>query len=297
MASNDIYVLVPFSLDGAGAFLSLKWFLEPKNLNVKLIPVNKENFATELNALGLTEFKKIYVVGGTFFNNLEDVNGIKKSITLFKLDNEKVETPEIKIVSLNSKNYTELVYSALKTKIGTDLEEPKRNLLTFIQDYTTYALKYGQISIGINYIFNNFNNYQSNRLEKFCKKYENGFNGFNDEDKKVISYYNQKLEKTLQGDKYAGNVTIMGEPVKLVSTFGEKCVNEIASSILNSTGSDIACIVNPDTQLVTFRKSPKCKIDLQKLAKYLCNGDGKDYAAFGKITDKFLEFTKVLHKI
>lgn len=297
MASNDIYVLVPFNLDGAGAFLSLKWFLEPKELNVKLIPVSKENFATELNALCLTEFKKIYVVGGIFFENLEDLNGIKKSITLFKLDNEKVEVPEIKIVSLNAKNYTELVYTALKTKLNTDLNEPKRNLLTFIQDYVTYNLKYGQISIGINYIFNNFNNYQENRLEKFCKKYENGFFNFNEGDKKVISYYNQKLEKMLQGDKYGGTLTIMGMPVKVISAFGEKCINEIASSILTSTSSDIACIVNPHTQVVTFRKDLKCKVDLKKLAKFLCDGDGREYAASGKITDKFLEFTKALQKI
>lgn len=297
MASNDIYVLVPFSLDGAGAFLTLKWFLEPKDVNAKLIPINKENFATELNALSLTEFKKIYVVGGMFFENLEGVNGIKKSITLFKLESEKVDTPEVKVISLDSKNYTELVYNALKTKTNTDLDEQKRNLLTFIQDYVTYNLKYSQISIGINYIFNNFNNYQSNRLEKFCKKYENGFNGFDENDKKVIAHYNQKLEKTLQGDKYVGTITIMGEKVKIVSTFGEKCINEVASTILTSTGSDIACIVNPNTQTVTFRKNLKCKTDLKKLAKYLCDGDGKDYAAFGKITEKFLEFTKVLQKI
>ena len=297
MASNDIYVLVPFSLDGAGAFLSLKWFLEPKNLNIKLIPISKENFATELNALCLTEFKKIYVVGGFFFENAEELNGIKKSITLFKLDNEKVDVPDIKIVSLNSKNYTELVYNALKTKLGTELDEPKRNLLTFIQDYVTYNLKYGQISIGINYLFNNLNNYQDNRLEKFCKKYEKGFLGFGEGDKKIIDYYNQKLEKTLQGDKYAGTLTIIGSPVKVVSTFGEKCVNEVASSILNSTSSDIACVVNPSTQIVTFRKDLKCKVDLKKLAKYLCDGDGNDYAASGKITEKFLEFTKVLQKI
>jgi hypothetical protein len=296
MPSNDIYIFVPPSLDGAGAYLAIKWFLEPKNINIKLIPSTKDTIISDLNTLSLAVFKKIYVVGAMFFENSEEIKDIETEFTLFKLEKENNIAGSFKVISLDCKNYTELLYTAFKTKMQVDLQENKKKLLTYIQDYLTYELKHDTFSIGLNYIFSNFNNYQQNRLEKFCTKYADGFHDFNDEDKKIISYYNDKLEHALKGDTYIGELKISGVKVRVVSIFGEKCINEIASSILKSTNSDIAIVVNPTQQTVTFRRNSKCNVNLKNLCKHLCNGDGREYAATGKITEKFLEFSKVLQK-
>jgi hypothetical protein len=296
MPTNDIYILVPYSLDGVGAFLASKWYLNEEKFNVKILPTNKERFCSDYQSIIPLNPSRIYVIGGYIVDNCEEKLDNDK-VVIFKLEKENVTLKDVKIVSADSDSYTSLMSKTFKDKYKTNLSSSKTLLLTLIQDYVTYKLKYDKISIGLNYIFQNLNNIGENKLEKFCKKYENGFENFTEEDKKVISYYNEKLKKSLGGDRYQGALPTTTKSYKIVSCFATSCINEVASALIRENDSDIAIIVNPDTNLVTFRRKNDCTVNLKKLAQKLCDGDGKEYAASGKLTENFLLFTQTLQKI
>jgi len=296
MALNDIYILVPYSLDGVGAFLASKWYLSEEKYNVRILPTSKERFCNDYQSLLPLNPSRIYVIGGYIVDNCEEQLDNEK-VVIFKLDREAISLKDVKIVSDDFDNYTSLMLNVFRNKYKTDLNKHKTLLLTLIQDYVSYKLKYDKISIGLNYIYQNLNNIGENKLEKFCKKYENGFENFSEDDKKVIYYYNEKLNKFLKGDRYQGTLPTTTKSYKIVSCFASSCINEVAATLLRENNGDIAIVVNQDTNLVTFRRSGNCNVNLKKLAEKLCDGDGKEFAASGKITETFLIFTKTLQKI
>ena len=51
-------------------------------------------------------------------------------------------------------------------------------------------------------------------------------------------------------------------------------------------------MVNLKIGTVSFRKLKTCSVHLGKLASALCDGGGHEYAAGGKVCDKFLDFCK-----
>ena len=58
--------------------------------------------------------------------------------------------------------------------------------------------------------------------------------------------------------------------------------------------ADIGMVVNMDSKKVSFRKDKQCPVDLSLLAKTIADGGGHKYAAGGKVSDKFITFTKLL---
>lgn len=296
MPSNDIYILVPYSFDGVGAFLAAKWYLGQEKFNVKVLPTSKDRFCSDYETLLPLNPSKIYIVGGFIIEKCEEPLDSEK-VVIFKLDKENISADKVKVVSSDYECYTSLMLNVFKNKYKIDLDRSKTLLLALIQDYVTYKLKYDKISIGLNYIFQNLNNLGENKLEKFCKKYSEGFDSFTEDDKKVIGYYHEKLKKFLSGDRYSGVLPTATKNYKIVSCFATNCINEVAAALLRENNGDIAIIVNPETNLVTFRRGNNCTVNLKKLSQKLCDGDGKEFAATGKITDNFLLFTQTLQKI
>lgn len=117
-----------------------------------------------------------------------------------------------------------------------------------------------------------------------------------DKTKQIINFYNQKIEKVSNGPVYIGEVSISGEKVKVASTFAQGDVNDLAAELIANEDCQIAILVNTETNEVNFRKRNNCKINLDNLAKKLCNGHGSSKAARGEITENFLNFTKILSK-
>jgi hypothetical protein len=119
---------------------------------------------------------------------------------------------------------------------------------------------------------------------------------FADKTKQIINFYNQKVDKISNEPVYVGTIPIGGEPVKVASTFGKGNVEDLSAELLVNEDCQIAIIVNPDSNEVNFRKRNNCKVNLENLAKKLCEGSGSKKAATGKITESFLNFTKLLAK-
>jgi oligoribonuclease NrnB/cAMP/cGMP phosphodiesterase (DHH superfamily) len=78
---------------------------------------------------------------------------------------------------------------------------------------------------------------------------------------------------------------------------GTKYINDICDHLLKTYNSDIVFFVNTNSSHVSFRKKKTCNVNLAKLAEFLCGGGGHEYAAGGKITEKFMNFSKQLSLI
>jgi hypothetical protein len=300
MTEDNIYVFAPYSLDGAGSYLVCKWHLELKNFkNIHLVTTNAVNANRDYkgfkDSFEYQTAKKIYIVGGYIAKEILEFIKDDEKVSVFYLKDEILDDLQgPKVIQGDHLSYTAFLYASFRSLDDVKLDEQKSLLLTFIEDYVSYELKYDRLSLGINTIFYNF---QGNKVLNFCKKYENGFGGFNEEDKKVIAFYKHKLEKILESQKYAGVVTIGGEPCKIVSIFSDTCINEVAAALIKKYEADIVLIVNAEKQRVSFRKSNKVDIDLKALCQLVCEGDGKKYAATGKITEKFLTLAKLLKEV
>jgi oligoribonuclease NrnB/cAMP/cGMP phosphodiesterase (DHH superfamily) len=298
MSANHIYILTPFTLDGAGSCAVIKWFLEDKDFDINIKAVTKSSIEAEYNfILQKDNIKKIYVVGGYLVKDLNLISDPR--VTIFSLESDNLQHQQNKVVTGSESTYTQFLYNSFSEKLNITLEKTKKLLIDLIIDYNTYRLKHEIISIGINTVFSSVPG--KDKVETFLNKFKNGFNGFSEEDKQIIIQHAQIKKDILNSDKYIGEVSMGGKNVKVVSVFGENCmmgcVNEVAHELLNSHGCDIAIIVNPSLNFVSFRKSLQCDVNLKKLAQKLCNGDGKEYASSGKMTETFLNFTKLLTKL
>jgi len=298
MPANHIYILTPFTLDGAGSCAVIRWFLEDKDFDINIKAVTKSSIEAEYNFILQKEnVKKVYVIGGYL---VKDINLISDPrVTIFSLGSDDLQNQQNKVVTGSESTYTEFLYNSFSKKMNISLEKTKKLLIDLIIDYNTYQLKHEIISIGINTVFSSVPG--RDKVETFLNKFKNGFNGFSEQDKQIIIQHAQIKKDILSSNKFVGEISINGKNVKVVSVFGENCmmgcVNEVAHELLNRHDCDIAIIVNPSLNFVSFRKSLQCDVNLKKLAQKLCNGDGKEHAASGKMTETFLNFTKLLTKL
>lgn len=164
-------------------------------------------------------------------------------------------------------------------------------LFNIVDDYDSYQLKYSE-TLKLNAVYHSFN---KPRVDKFIERFENGFNEFNIQEQNAIKLYYNKLKDQINSVSYFTG-TLKG--YKVVSCCAEFAINELAHFSLKKFNADIAFVVMPNTMSVSIRKNKDtCDINLAKLAEILCDGGGHEYAAGGKITDKFLSFTKTLTNV
>ena len=176
----------------------------------------------------------------------------------------------------------------LKKALEPHITPEREQLFDIIDDYDNYTLKYSN-TLKLNTVFKSYNN---PRVEKFIKEFYNGIREFNILELNAIKLAFNKLK-----DEIADLVFYFGDikGYKVVSCFASgHCLNEIAHYALKKTQSDIAIVTILSSKSVSFRKKRDCPVELNKLAKLLCDGGGHAYAAGGKITETFLKYTKTL---
>jgi len=115
-----------------------------------------------------------------------------------------------------------------------------------------------------------------------------------EKENKVINFNTQRVNLNLKGPTFVGKIPINGEDIKVAAVFESGSVDDVAAELIVKESCDVAIVVNLETKNVYFRKKQKCKVDLEKLAKKLCEGNGTKKSSEGKITDTFLNFTKLL---
>lgn len=295
MNTNYIHVFTDADLDGAISYLTLCWYLNI-DLPVTVTTENQlgEDYKKFREGRNVANYKRIYVLDLDICKLAPELDKPNFSIVDHHLGSLECgyEFTQARHKIEDSGSTCKLLYEVLKNHYKRDLSTEQKLLISIGHDYDSYTLKQREISIGLNMIFWNL---QGNRLEKFVQKYKDGFKGFSEEDKKVISFYNKKIDSFLNSTTiYTGIVPIGGKQTQVCSIMADFCINEVAQAIINKTDSDIGIVVNPKTQSVSFRRSSSSSFNVANLAKKIADGGGHPAAAGGKITDKFLEFTKLL---
>lgn len=188
------------------------------------------------------------------------------------------------------KSAAEVIYRENKETFAFSIASPERmKLMLMVSDYDSYTLQLKD-SKNLSIVFWT---YTGNRVDQFCKEFYEGFKGFNQLQQNAIVFYNKKLQEVIDNlQLYQGTI----KEYKLMSCFCDTAHNDVAHYVLEKYKAGVVLLVNPKTQTVSFRKSKDCKINLATLAEIICGegAGGHESAAGGKITDKFLIFTKNL---
>lgn len=288
-----ITVFADADLDGAGCVTALKWLYTGHIINHKA--VNERTFEdTFRNFLQSEEYGKNDIIYICDLNVAEKHSKLidDKKVVYIDHHNEplSVSFTSAALVREASPSCASLVWKCEKSKSSAILSNAQKLLLALIDDYDSYTLKAPQ-SLQLNTVFYSL---QGDRIQQFWDKFKNGFTGFNDHQKNVIHFHTLKVNQIFNElQVYRANIPLEGKTYNIVSTFAEYAINEVASHILKKYNSEIAVVINPKTNTVSFRKQKGVNYDVSYLAKKLAEGDGNSNAAGGKLTSAMLTFSKV----
>jgi len=296
--NKKIFIFTDCDLDGAGSYLMFKWFVRDR-IPYKALRVNdfKGYFQKWYKDNG-KKYDRIYVLDLDV--SQEGVDYIdKKNVTIIDHHESHVENKsKYKNATTMIQKYsscTKLIYNIFSKHYDKDLTDEQKMLVLSVDDYDSYELKL-PISYEMNLLFWN---YQGDRINKFVQEFGTGFQGFTDSQHNIIKYYKNKFKSVKQTlTVYTANLPISKKEYKVVSTFADTFINEIADHIIKEQQADIGFVVNLTSKKVSLRKSKTCPVNLGELAgKLFETGGGHADAAGGLINDNFLKLTKIFKEV
>lgn len=282
-------------LDGFVSLMVIKW-AHPDH-EIEYVTTNPIKFRTDFT----TWLSK---------NNLDDFEIIFITDLDINQDQDLVDDPKFWIIDHHATHADGQVYeyanaiveqyssaSKLIYKIfqedGYKLKftDQQKLLIILADDYDSYA-KQLPASSHLNTIF-----WQTqNRFSVLMKQFENGFTGFTQNQKNMYKIYKKELQKIKEELEYFCNWKFKYKDVEysIIAVFATKYINDVSDYILEEFEPDIVCIVNLETDHVSWRRHDDCTCNVGELAEELTKGGGHAFAAGGIITEEFLKFTKKL---
>lgn len=283
-------------LDGCVSYMLLKWAF-PK-LDIPYVKTTARYFRSEFT-------------GWLVNNNLEDYD----KVFIFDLDiaehKDLIDKPNVVIIDHHKshevakyekatavvKEYTsaaKLVYKAFTKLYKLELTDAQKKLILLTDDFDSYTLQLKD-SIKLNMVFWGTNK----SFDSFMVNFNAGFNGFSLEQQNIIKFSYKEIEQIKETmPVYYGKIDIQGKPREVYASFAETHINDVADILFDTYKADIAIVVNNKLNHVSFRRAPKLEdISLIKLTQTLVDGGGHEYASGGEITDKFINFTKLLKQV
>lgn len=295
--SRNIHIFTHNDLDGAGSLLALIWAFPEDKITYTTISNNKAyNFTNFINAewgKTLSDYDSVFVIDLSL--TAENVSVIDKDNVIF-IDHHK-SSLSLKFNKAKSfiKVYSSCamyIYNIFKNII--DINKKQKELLVYVDDYDSYTLNF-KTSKDLNILYWD---YYSTSISTFLSDYSEGFVPFTDLQKNIIFFNKQKLQKLATSlNFYKASALIQDTTCKIVSTFADKFINDIAEHILEKYKADIAIIVSLEQSRVSFRRRKGLEVDVSILSHKLCDGGGHEAASGGKITDTFLSFSKMFTPI
>ena len=294
--SKRITIFTDADLDGAGCVLVLKWLFNEYNITHNA--VNERTFKEVFgNFIKSDEYAKSDIVYICDLNVLEQDHDLLNHPKIFYIDHhaEPINIPPALIGSSRlirepSPSCTSLVYRTFKNKVTAALTDYQKLLIALIDDYDSYTLKH-QTSLQLNTIFYSL---QRDRIQVFCDKFKEGFKGFDNHQNNVIRFHTLKVNQIFDGlEVFQANIPLNGRTYRVLSTFADYAINEVASHILKKHQGEISIVINPKSNTVSFRKRKDTEYDISLLAKKLADGAGNSNAAGGKLTPQMLTFSKL----
>ena len=299
MSFNKIYVFTDWDLDGLASLLMLHWYLgaKPGQISFKTTTVTnfRKDFLTWLDQNNINDFDKIYILDLDVAKNVDLIDRKNVSIIDHHLTHvknlEAYKNAYTTVVETTS--CAKLCYNVWKDQVK--LTDAQKYFIALANDYDCYQFKLKE-TYELNCLYTNTQRTSTkHRTEIFLEKYFDGYHPFNAQEKAIIKEYVDRKNKAISELQiFKGKVPIGGKERSIYGTHGNKFVNEICDYMLNTHPSDIVFFVNADNSHVSFRKNKSCEVDLSKLAAKLCEGGGHEYAAGGRVTEAFLDFTKLL---
>lgn len=280
-------------LDGAGSAIAIKHMFKNKASEIFIKDVSDPEFIGLFKgwqAQHFDEYDKIFILDLFVPDELIPFVDDKKVIIIDHHQTHVEKLDRYKTAKIIVEYYTScvgLILEKFKPAFANITPELK-TLFALIDDYDCYELKYTD-TLKLNAVYHAYN---KPKIDHFLKRFENGMQEFNITEQNAIRLYFKKYKETIDTTTF---FTGYMSGFKIISCMASNSINEVAHYCIKKLGADIAIVVIPFSMSVSFRKNKEtCSIKLNKLAEALCDGGGHEYASGGKITDKFLAFTKSL---
>lgn len=298
MSSNtrdDLYLFTDSDLDGAGCYYILRKYI---GADFGHKQTTEKKFREDFNSLANKEnFKKIYICDLAVLEKNHDIIDLPNVVYINHRNTDsynQIPTKQLRQESANVTSCTILLYKKLKEKLKTPFTREEKILISYIDDYDSYQLKFEE-SKKLHFLFSS---YEGDKLNKFFQSFESGFTGFTDQQNSIIKNIEEKIAYISNNLKiFKGNLKISGNNTCVCSTFNNIYASEICDYMLKKYNCDIAISVNLTSSNVSIRKNKNCSVNLGQFARKIFDGGGDDSVAGGKITKTFLELTKLLYPI
>lgn len=292
------FIWSDFDLDGTGSILFVKWMYPDVDIKFQNTKVNtfRDDFSTWLKKDSINNYDRVFFLDLDVSKNADLVDHERSIVIDHHLTHveNKCVYKKAKVIVEECTSCVMHMYKKFKERVN--LTKEQKTLILIIDDYDCYKLRVKE-SLMLNYLFSDMQKGDyTNKVERFIAEFKDGFKGFNTLQHNIIIFYQNRVAKAIETSEYfEGVLPIKGKERSVMSVISESVINDLCEHIL-SRGYDIAIAFNPKSKTVSFRTRRE-DIDVSKLAEKLCAGGGHRYAAGGKVTEKFVEFTRLLTKV
>lgn len=285
---NRIFIWTDGDLDGAGSLLALKWLFEREGVIVhNQVATNgsdlRNTFSTWFEA-NAERYDKIFICDISLTAEVIPIVDHAKVIVIdHHKSHEEVKHLYEKALAVIYEHTSTCDIIRKKFKLDTRLDESELKFLTYVDDYDCYRLAHPE-SMKLNIVLKN------RKFDKFVLEFANGFREFTDIEQNVIAIFFKELRHQLDTmETFTGSIG----KYKVVACYVERYSSETAHITLNKyKDADICLCINLRYCSVSFRKRKGCPVKLNVLAEKLCDGGGHEYAAAGKLTERFATLLK-----
>jgi hypothetical protein len=212
------------------------------------------------------------------------------------IDHHK-RSDEFKNLFVNSKlivkeysSNVKLTYKILEKIKPVNLTNEQKKLILLGDDFDSGENKL-ENSYDLNILF--WARYKNN-IGDFLKKYNNGFFGLSEKDKKIIlESKKQAIDFLKQLPIFKGSINVEGQAKTVICSHGESINTMSLDYMLKKYETDLLFFINTKTEKVNLKqKKSENVIDLARFANKYCDGNGHNLSAGGNMTDIFMELTK-----
>jgi len=287
-----IFVWSDSDLDGAGSILALKWLYEQNGIIVDFDVVwNGQDYSFKFREWFENNYDRYDRIFICDLSLEEDVISIVDREKVVVIDHHQTHVDlldryiKAKTIVYNHTSTTDIIIN--KFKLSDKITPEQRELLVRVDDYDQYKLQYPE-SIRLNAI------HKKIKTKKFIVSFETGLRDFTIAEKSIIKLYSSELRNQAEGTQYFEG-TIKG--YRAIACYVEKYSSETCAIALKRYNADICFAINLKYCSVSIRKVKNCSIKLNVLAEKFCDGGGHEFAAAGKLTDRFAALLKDFKEI
>lgn len=182
-----------------------------------------------------------------------------------------------------------LIYNTFFKESNKELSSAQKMLIALADDWDSNT-KNTPLSEDLNIVYHSM----TNKFSSFVDDYFNGFKPFDKFKQNTISLYKKHREEYINTlNPFYGQFNFEDcSDVKVGAVFCDKFVQECCDWLLQTCDVAIAVLMNQ--QRIAVRRNVNSKVDVSKFVQRIASGGGHAAAAGGKLTEEFIEFTKML---